>query len=233
MHLNKIAVFGFNPMSFELIKCLDSSRHQIIVVDKVEEHLSAASEMGCDLVATDYRDDANLEAIGIGRDIGVLFCFFPEDSENIFLTLSTRALDKDLEIVSIVDNPESADKLMVAGANRIIDPYQICGRKIYQLVKNPDIVSILDHTIFGRHDLNMAEISIPLASPLENSMASQLNLNKKFNLILIAIVDKELGKELHFVFGGKDHKLDAGDILVVLGGSQDISNFKKNISIPL
>jgi voltage-gated potassium channel len=58
-------------------------------------------------------------------------------------------------------------------------------------------------------------------------MVRQLQIKDRNNLILIAIVDKELGKELHFIIGERDHKLDAGDILVVLGPSREIRAFKK------
>jgi voltage-gated potassium channel len=227
MSVKQIAVFGYNSMSFELIKCLDLKQHEIVVVDQDESSLVSAAEMGFTVIATECHIDANLEQVGIGHHINVLFCFFPEDSENIFLTLSARALDKNLEIISIVENPESAEKLLVAGANKIIDPYQMSGRKIYQLVKNPDIANVLDHTIFGRHDLNMAEIQVLSGSFLENTMVRQLQIKDRNNLILIAIVDKELGKELHFTIGERDHKLDAGDILVVLGPSREIRAFKK------
>ncbi len=231
MRVKNIAVFGYNPMSFELIKCLDLEQHEVVIVDQGHENLITAADLGFTVIETDYRNDDNLEEVGIGRHIDVLFCFFEEDSNNLFLTISARAMDKKLEIISIVDDPESADKLLVAGANKIIDPYQICGRKIYQLIKNPDIADVLDHTIFGRHDLNTAEIEIPPDSPLENTNASQLQLNSRYNLILIAIVDKELGKELHFTIGEQDHKLDAGDILIVLGPSRQIRAFKKEVEL--
>lgn len=227
MNTKQIAVFGYNSMSIELIKYLDLKQHEIVVVDQDESNMAGAAEKGFTIIGTDYRIDANLEEVGIGRHINVLFCFFPDDSENIFLTISARALDKNLEIISIVDNPDSAEKLRIAGVNKIIDPYQISGRKIHQLVKNPDIASVLDQTIFGQDDLNMSEIQILPGSPLVNAMTSQLHLDEHNNLILIAIVDKELGEELHFTLGEKDHKLDAGDFLVVLGPSREIRAFKK------
>ena len=49
----------------------------------------------------------------------------------------------------------------------------------------------------------------------------------KYNLFLIGVVDKELGDKLYFSLGEQDHKLDVGDILVVLGANRDIRKFKK------
>ena len=38
-------------------------------------------------------------------------------------------MDKELNIVAIVDSSESAEKLLAAGANKIIDPCEIGGAK--------------------------------------------------------------------------------------------------------
>jgi voltage-gated potassium channel len=129
-----------------------------------------------------------------------------------------------------VDKAQSAEKLIAAGANKIIDPYQICGQKIHELITKPDIANIIDHTVFGRHDLHVAEILIPENSYLENTFTSELTLNEKHNLVLLGVVDKELGDDLHFSIGEKDHKLDPGDIIVVMGPSREIKAFKKEVA---
>jgi len=228
--MNKIAVFGYNQVSFEAISRLDQKTHDILVIE-IEPSLAAlAREKGFTTCSIDFRNDEELKSIGIGEDIDVIFCFLPEDSKNVFLTLSARAIDKNLNIIAIVDAPQSAEKLIAAGANKIIDPYQICARKIHDLLINPDISTIIDHTVFGRDDLHVAEIIIPEGCYLEQTYTSQLALSEKHNLVLIGIVDKELGEELYFAIGEIDHKLDPGDILVVLGPSEEINTFKKEVN---
>ncbi len=39
-----------------------------------------------------------------------------------------------------------------------------------------------------------------------------------------------LGDDLHFSISEKDHKLDEGDIILVLGPSGEISKFKKDVA---
>ncbi|MGR9115726.1 MAG: TrkA C-terminal domain-containing protein, partial [Gammaproteobacteria bacterium] len=75
----------------------------------------------------------------------------------------------------------------------------------------------------------MAEITIPKGSKLENTMASELKLYEKYDLILIGVVDKEMGAELYFALDEKAHELNADDVLVVLGPSRDIKAFKKEV----
>lgn len=230
--MKKIAVFGYNRLALEAITRLDSEIYLVLVVEPDEKLAACAVANGFETVNIDFRNDDELRSIGIGIDIDVIFCFFPHDGDNVFLTISARALDKDLTIIAVIENHEAGDKLIAAGANKIIDPYEICGRKIHELIKKPDMTNIMDHTVFGRHDLNMAEIEIPSGSYLQDSYVSELNinLNKQHNLILIGIVDKELGEDLHFSINEKQHKLDAGDILVVMGPSREIKSFKKQIN---
>ncbi len=228
--MKKIVIFGYNRRSFEAISRLDQNLYDLLIVEPDSSLAALAEEKGYKIALIDFRSDEALNSIGLGKDIDIIFCFLPEDSENVFLTLSARALDQNLNIIAIVDTAQSSEKLIAAGANKIIDPYQICGQKIHELITKPDIANIIDHTVFGRHDLHVAEILIPENSYLENTFTSELTLNEKHNLVLLGIVDKELGDDLHFSIGEKDHKLDPGDIIVVMGPSREIKAFKKEVA---
>jgi len=226
----KIIVFGYNNLSYEAISRLDQKSHDVLIIETDLSLKKSAEEKGFKTKNIDFRSDENLKSIGIGQSIDVIFCFLLEDSSNVFLTLSARAIDENLDIIAIAGSAQSAEKLIAAGANKIIDPYQICGQKIHELIKKPDITNIIDHTVFGRDDLHIAEIVIPVGSYLENTYSSTLSLNDQHNLVLIGIVDKELDDNLHFAIGEKDHKLDAGDIIVVLGPSREIKAFKQEVA---
>lgn len=229
MRMKKIAVFGYNNLSYEAISRLDQKAHDILIIETDSKLRALAEEKDFKTSDIDFRSDDDLKSIGIGKNIDVIFCFLLEDSCNVFLTLSARAIDENIDIIAIVGSNQSAEKLIAAGANKIIDPYQICGQKIHELIKKPEITNIIDHTVFGRDDLHIAEVSIPEGSCLENTYSSSLSLSEQHNLVLIGIVDKELGNDLHFAIGEKNHKLDAGDIIVVLGPSREINAFKKEV----
>lgn len=231
MKTKQIIIFGYNHLSFELAKRLDDEEHGVTIADSNEDRLSLATKMGFKTETVDYRSDEELKKIGIGSHIDILFCFFSEDCENVFLTLSARAIAPDLKIISVVEAADSAEKLLAAGANKIIDPYTICGNQIYERIKKPSISELLDNVVFGRSDLNLAELEIPENSCLENTKASDLELSKKHNLILVGLIDIELGTDLHFALTGREHYLNAGDILVVLGPSKEIRSFKKEIGM--
>lgn len=230
--MKRVAVIGDSSMALETMSRLDAEVFSALYFGSNQAEVASVREKGFFAEVIDFRNDDELRAIGIGVHIDYLFCFFASDSDNVFLTISARALDKNLIIIALVDDPDSADKLLAAGADKIIDPYEICGRKAYEILTKPEITNILDHTVFRRHDLNIAQIEIPKDSWLENCKISSLKLNEKHNLILIGVVDKALGEELHFAIGGHEYHLDAGDILVVMGPAREISAFKVQVSRP-
>ncbi len=227
--MKRVAIFGYNPMSYEAISRIDQARYQLVVLDHNPAHIELAHENGFETALADFRSDDDLRAVGIGRDIDTLFCFFEEDSQNVFLTLSARALDAELKIIAIVYSPESAEKLRVAGANKLIDPYEICARKIHDMLKRPDISDIFDHAVFGRHDLNLAEVVIPDDSYLIGQCVSQLQLSSQYNLILIGIVNQRRAEPLRFVVEDTHCELVKGDILVILGPEREIRAFKQDV----
>ena len=224
--MKKIAIFGYSVMSLEVMKRLNSTQHHLLFISENEREAELISEQGFETIISDFRNDEALRNIGIGSGVDIIFCFYPTDSDNVFLTISARAIDKKLTIIAIVDDPESAEKLLAAGANKIIDPYEICAKRTHNMLTKPDVTNVLDNTVFGQHDLNIAQIEIPHGSYLENSKSNELKLAEKHNLILIGIVDKELGDALHFAISEKKHILNTGDVLVVLGPSREIKHFK-------
>ena len=181
-----IAIFGYNSLSFELVAQLHEKQQNLLILDHDPIKIEQAEQQNLNAQLLDYRQDEALIELGIGSTVSTLFCFLEHDSENVFLTLSARALDKhnQLKIIAVVKHPDSAEKLLAAGANKIIDPYEICSYKVYQLLTKPSVTWILDQAVFGRADLHMAEITIPEHSTLDKTLTSQLNLNMKYNLHL-------------------------------------------------
>ena len=228
MNNKQVIIFGYNHLSYELASRLNSD-YEVTIVDSGGA-LKLAHQKGFDIANIDFREDEQLKSLGIGKTIDAIFCFFKEDYNNVFLILSARSLDTDLRIISIVEDPDSAEKLLAAGANKIINPYQICGRKIYDMVTKPEISDVLEQTVFGRNDLNIAGIEIPKKSPLKNRFLADISLKSPYNLILIGVVDKMHGELLHFSIGEKSHKLAIGDTLVIMGTSHDIRKFTHDIT---
>ncbi len=221
----KVAIFGASELGIEVARNLDPERHPFILADSDTDKLSWARDRGLDGVQVDHTDDMALKELGIGEDIGLLFCLFPEDADNVFLTISARAIDPDLQIVSVIDSRDSIPKLIAAGANKLIDPYEIGGSRISRVMRSPALVDVLDQYVYSNRRLQLAEIPIPEQSEYLGLTYCQLRLNERFGLIVIGIIDADSGEDLLFSRGGFSHRLRAGDALVVIGPPEAIAVF--------
>jgi voltage-gated potassium channel len=108
----------------------------------------------------------------------------------------------------------------------VVDPYEISGARVHELIQRPEVVELLEQTVFGQQDLNIAEITIPHHSWLHGVHLSGLRKVTTQNVLLLGVVDLERGKDLIFSTRGIDHKLDYDDVLVVIGARSEIDAFR-------
>ena len=224
----KILLFGVGPLGLDVATQLQGRGRDLLLVDDDETSLALAASKGFQTAHTDFQDDEGLRMLGIGRDVGLVFCLLPKDSQNVFLTISTRALDAEIEIVSLTQSGDSAHTLKAAGADKVIDPYEISGRKIYDLIQKPLIAETLEHTVFGQQDLNLAEVAVMEGSILDGQTLAGIEVSQRYNLVLLGVVDREQGDGFIFAVGSDSYRLDPGDILIVIGPEQAIASFKQD-----
>ncbi len=230
----KIIIFGYGELGEELARHLKSKRYDFTIATNDKNSFKRAKQDGLRVeFLNDITDDEELIKLGIGIDVNYIFCVTEDDTINIFLTISARAIDSNLKIISEAESADSKAKFELAGANKVIDPYEITATKIYDIIKKPQIIDILDHTIFGDKNLNLAEIRVTQSSKLNKIYLSELNLRESYNLIAIGIIDKKLGKNFRFVTGEYRHQLSINDILIVVGKLEDIDQFKVDVKVNL
>lgn len=230
-HFRKILLFGFTKSAIEIGLKLKERGYQFCIIDNDSALLPKAKKLGLELKILDYSDDSVLSEEGIGQNIKFIFSLFDEDAKNVFLTLSAKSLDEELNVITITHTKDAIHKLEIAGANTILDPYQISGKKIYKLITQPEVMNIIDATVFGYHDINMDQIVITKISPLNGKMIDDIYPHPNYNILLLGIHDQELKKKFIFITEGHNHKLDEGDILVVIGQSEEIKRYKAEFKL--
>jgi voltage-gated potassium channel len=99
-------------------------------------------------VLGDATCDAVLRQAGIERAIA-LVAAPPTDAENLFITLSGRALRSDLFLVARAREDSSIEKLKRAGADRVVKPQELGGARMAAYVLQPYVTEFLDVVIRG------------------------------------------------------------------------------------
>lgn len=224
----KTLIFGCGSMGQEVALQLAERGIDACLSSSDPAEVAAIRDKGFDAVTVDHTDDDKLREVGVGNWVERIFCLFSEEPQNLFLTLSARALDPQLKIICVSESATSGAKLRTAGADKVIDPYEISGHRVHELLARPYLVEMLEYTIFGRQ-VDIAEIEIPAGSSLSGTPLDDLELRQRYNLIVIGVVDLELSKDLIFCNSGVRHLMDAGDLLVVIGPPQEIARLSDDL----
>jgi len=225
----KIVLFGYSSFGRQLYKNLFVLGHRIRVVSGLDdEFIQSAKEDAIDITKINIKRDDDILALGIDPDEDLLYCAMNRTANNLFLVLTLRTLLPKANIIAISNSFENTRKLEYAGANSVIDLYEATSRRVVNILTRPAVTSALDEIIYRRNDLKMAEIVLPEKSFLEGRYVKDIQF-RRMDVILIAIIDKELGQELIFTDHRIDHRLDAGDTLVVLAKREALKMLQDRI----
>ncbi|WP_320036226.1 NAD-binding protein [Halarcobacter sp.] len=224
-----VVIYGYSILGSKIAKVLDEKGYKVIVISFVDEQVIKAKKDGYEVINSTLLNDDELLEIGIGKDVDSLFCVSNSNKNNLFVTLSARNLDKNLKIISTSKTKAEAKKLLIAGATKVLNPNELTAQRIYRYMTKPLMLKVLDEILFSKSDLNISEIYINKESMLNGKFLKDITIHKKYNILLIGIMDKELGEQFIFNTKGINHKIDEGDILVVVGQNAELVEFREYI----
>jgi voltage-gated potassium channel len=162
----------------------------------------------------DATQDDVLKESGIEKAKG-LITVLSTDAENLYVVLSAKGLNPGLYIVARAGEEGSEQKLLRAGADRVISPYLIGGLRIAHTVLKPAVVDFIEFaTKAGNIDLQMEEITIPESSGLIGLTLDQCGMGRELGIIVVAI--KRATGEMRFNPTFRT-TIKLGDTLIVLG----------------
>ncbi len=227
-----ILIFGCGNLGLEVAEQLRASGYAVRLAAADYSQVGYARAKDFDAVVVDVTDDEALRRLGLGDRVRVVFCLLEDEAQNLFLALSARALAPSVDILCVAESEGSEAKLKAAGASKVIDPYALSAMKIHELIRRPWILDTLESTLFGRESLDLAEVPVVEGSGLMGRELQELHLRESYNLILLGVVTREPdseGDSMIYVNAGRSHRLETGDLLVIIGLRDEIERFRGEI----
>lgn len=182
-----------------------------VVLDTDERLVPVLEEHEVPYLIADSTDEAVLKRVGIDRARG-LVCAVDSDSTNVFIALTARSLNPDLTIVARAARPETVDRLLRAGADRVVSPYAISGSRMAFLSLRPSVVDFVDMVTVAP-DLRLDEIMVREGSPLDGISVG--DAASTYQGVVIVAVKKP--REGLLASPPSSTRLAAGDLAVALG----------------
>ena len=181
-----VIICGYGRIGRHVAHELKAEGIPFVVVDLSPEKIADIMESGYLALQGDASSEANLKEAGIDRARG-LVAAANSDAENVFIVLTARSMRKDLLIVARANFEESEPKLLRAGANRLILPYRITGRRMVTMLVRPDVADFLDDIAHaGGMELLLEQVQLMPASPLVGKTLSQAQLPSKLGITVVA-----------------------------------------------
>ncbi len=160
----------------------------VVVVDHDPERLAGVPHA---TIVGDVTDDEVLRTAGLMR-AKALVTAINTDAENVYVTLSARALRPDLVIVARARTEESEPKLLRAGATRVVNPQRIGGHRIAAAAAQPNVVEFLDVVMHdGSLEFRLEEVSIGAGSRLAGQTLREADLGTTTGALVLALRDPD------------------------------------------
>jgi voltage-gated potassium channel len=217
-------ICGYGQMGQIVARELLRSDVPVVVIEKEETAVARLKEKKVLYIDGDATEEENLVDAGIAKAKGVV-TVVEKDSENLFIVLTARDLNKDLLIYSRSHAPGSDKKLLKAGATQVVSPYVTGGMRIVHNILRPTVLSFMEVALSEQGmDLDLAELAIPEGAAIVDKDLAHSNIRDKFNLIIIGI--KRLNGEMIFNPLPTETLL-LGDILIAMGHQDSLSQFTR------
>ncbi len=209
-------VCGYGRVGSTVARELRQSGRPVVVLDVYPESVERARADGYAVVEGDATDDSVLHLAGIDRAAG-LIASIDSDANNVYVVLSARAINPGLFIVGRAAATSAEAKLAQAGADRIVSPYVMAGRRIAELATRPAVVDFIDAALSRSHlTFSIEQRRIEPGSGFEGRTVSDLTDRGIYTL---AIVRGPGDLDAH---PPGDRRLHAGDEVIVSASSETL-----------
>ncbi len=183
---NHIIVCGYGRVGRHVVHELQAECLPFVVIEPDPATVAHLRELGHLVMQGNAADEATLKEAGIERARG-LIAAVNADAENVFIVLTARGINPDLHIVARANYEASESKLLRAGANRVLSPYRMAGRRMVTMIARPDVADFLDEVAHvGSEELVLEQITISPDCPLVGQTLAQAQLKEKIGVTLLA-----------------------------------------------
>ncbi|WP_242085403.1 potassium channel family protein [Aestuariivivens sediminis] len=226
---NHVVVCGYGRNGKQAVKKLMAHKKAFVVIEKNRDMEERLQMDNVPYIIGNANEDEVLIRAGIDRASNFISAL-PNDADNLFVVLSTRQINKTINIISRASNESSYDKLKFAGANNVILPDNIGGSHMASLVVVPGLMEFIDNlSIVGKNNINIEEVAVEkLYSGKSVKTIKDLDLRKKTGCTVIGYKD-ENGE--YIVNPEAELELAINSKIIVLGRPEQIEALNSTYDI--
>jgi voltage-gated potassium channel len=223
-------ICGYGRVGEAVARQFAAGRVDFVVVDNDQESIARAESDGFLTVRGDASADEVLEEAGIKKAKGLVSAV-GSDAGNIFVVLSARVLNPSLMIVARAGSEDTVSKLERAGANQVVSPYGIGGKRMATLMLKPLVSDYLE-VVTGGGELAFLVEEFQLRGDccaIGRSIEA-LEVRKQTGATILAVRRESTGA--FDTNPAPNSVLDPGDRIIAIGTQEEINKLEQLIDTP-
>ncbi|MBC8868947.1 MAG: potassium channel protein [Planctomycetes bacterium] len=223
-----VVICGFGRMGEMLARDLKSMRRLFVIVDNDSERIADAETHRYLCLSGDATEEQTLREAGI-EQASALVTGLPNDAASVFITLTSRNLNPNLQIIARAEHPSTEKKLRQAGADRVVMPALVGARHMARLITRPstaDLMELVSETSFLDYELD--EIAVPDDSKMAQVTVRETEAHRRHRLLVVAVKEKDGNMVLN---PDAEYRFKSGDVVIFMGHTEDIARFRKEYGL--
>lgn len=223
-----VIVVGIGNIGSQVVSQLLRYGEEVVGIDKElnEENLSERVRVTSSgkfiLINGDATKEDVLIKAGIQR-ARALITTLPDDSQNVFVTLTAKNLNPNIFVISNITNLNNLTKLIYAGVDQPIATAEIAGLRIVESLRGKKAKESLIDVLNIRNKTFKVETVKVENTILVGKRIEELRLKEKYGIFIVAILrDEEL-----LLGPSKDYRIGQNDVLVIFGEESGVEKFRK------
>ena len=225
---NHVIVCGFGRIGEMLAQELRRKGRSLVIIDCDPTRVSEADQNQFLAINGNAMEEDVLVGAGLERAKTVV-TVLPDDAANVFITLTVRNINREVQIIARAELPSTEKKLRQAGADRVVMPVVTGATQMSRIITRPstaDLLELLAESKFD--DVEMDEITINSKSRLVGSTVTESETRQIHGVLVLAV--KQTDGNMVFNPGSR-YIFRNQDTVIVMGGAEDIERFRQQCEV--
>ena len=213
-----VIICGWGRVGRSIARAITNAGEDVVVIDRDANRLATSPHPS---IQGDVTDDAILQEAGIDR-ARVLVAALNTDADNLYVTVSGRALKPDLFIIARARTESSEPKLTRAGADRVVNPQRLGGERMAAFAVHPNVAEFLDVVMHDENlEFHLEEVHITAESPLAGKTLRDAHIRDRTGALVLAVRD---GNGVFATNPSPETSIKPQSILIAIGTTEQLAD---------
>lgn len=215
-------------MGAVIAKELSEKNLKFVIIEKNDDKIETIRKDKMNFIHGDVTKEETLQDARIEYAKGAAVVLYT-DQDNLFVTMSIRTYNPELFLLSRCSIEDNTQKLIRAGADKVINPYVAGGHRMAEMLSKPHVHDSVSITTpkYENIDLSVDEISLENLKEYHGLKIKDTNLKKIFNVLIVGIIHSD-GKAT--MNPDPEMVLNLDDTILIMGEGEKLNEFKDTLS---